>query len=95
MEKFIGLKKILGFIVIICGACWVLNTIGLIIALLFNIESFNEYFNNPIYIDGEETSPISLMTWKLLFWSAIISAILIKILGGSLSKINGNGYESE
>jgi len=95
MEKYIQLKKILGFIVIICGTIWVLNTVGLLIAVLFGFESFDEYFNKPIYVDGEETSPISLMSWKILFWSTIISALLIKLLGGSLSNINGNGYKSK
>jgi hypothetical protein len=95
MEKFIGLKKLLGFIAIICGSIWVLNTIGLFIALLFGFESFDEYFNKPNYIDGEETSPISLMSWKIHFWTTVISVLLIKLLNGSVLKINGNGYKSK
>ena len=95
MEKYLGIKQFLGFIIVICGSIWVLNTIGLLGSLLFGIDSFTSYFTDPIYIDGEEKSPISFIGWKALFWSTIISAVLLKILGGSFSKINGNGYKRD
>lgn len=95
MEKHIGFKKLLGIIAIICGTIWVLNTTGLIFALLTGYESFDEYFNKPIYIDGEETSPISLSVWKFNFWTCVISLLLIKILGGKISNINLSGYKDE
>ncbi len=92
-EKYLGLKQFLGFIIIICGSIWVLNTIGLLVGMLLGMDSFYTYFTDPIYIDGEETLPISFIGWQTLFWSTIISAVLMKILGGSLRKINGNGYK--
>jgi hypothetical protein len=95
MEKYLGVKQFLGFIIIICGSIWVLNTIGLLGSLLLGIDSFTSYFTDSVYIDGEEKSPISFTGWKLLFWSTIISATLLKILGGSFSKINGNGYKRD
>jgi hypothetical protein len=95
MEKHIGLKKFLGFIVIIFGTIWVLNTIGLIMALLTGYESFDEYFNKPNYIDGEEVSRISFDIWKLLFWTCVSSLTLIKLLGGRISNINLDGYKKE
>jgi len=95
MEKYLGFKQLLGFIVIVCGLLWIINTIGLLGSLLLGIDSFSSHFTEPNYIDGEWVSPISLSAWRGLFWSSIISSILIKILGGSLSKINGNGYKSD
>ena len=94
-EKYLGFKQFLGFIIIICGSIWVLNTIGLLVSMLLGIDSFYTYFTDSIYIDGEEKSPISFIGWKALFWSTIISAVLMKILGGSFRKINGNGYKRD
>lgn len=95
MEKHIKLKKIFGLIAIICGTLWVLNTIGLLIGLLLGFESFGEHFNKPNIIDGEEVSPMSFFGWKFNFWAAVVSLILIKILGGKITNINLNGYNDK
>ena len=50
MGKYSGIKSILLWIFIICGAIWVLNTFGLIISLLLGVETFESYFSSPIYI---------------------------------------------
>lgn len=93
MEKHLKLKKIFGFIALICGTFWILNTIGLLMALLFGFESFDEYFNKPNIIDGEEVSSFSFLEWKFNFWAAFISLALIKLLGGKISNISLSGYE--
>lgn len=92
MEKHLKFKKFLGLIVLICGTLWILNTIGLLIALLTGYESFDEYFNKPIVIDGELESPMSFLGWKFNFWAAVVSLVLIKLLGGKISNINLGGY---
>ena len=38
MEKYLGVKQFLGFIIIICGSIWILNTIGLLGSLLLALE---------------------------------------------------------
>ena len=77
MERFIGLKKLCGIFFIICGICWILQTIAVIIGVIIGdywfIEARFGYLSN--------------------FLGVIISGLLIKLLGGSLSKINGNGYK--
>ena len=69
MEKFIGIKKLCGFIFIICGICWIFQTIG-------------DYW----FIDDR-------FGYLLNLFGLAVSGILIKLLGCSLSKINGNGYK--
>lgn len=95
MEKHIKLKKIFGFIALLCGALWVLNTLGLLIGLLVGYESFGEHFNKPNIIDGEEVYPISFFDWKFNFWAAIFSLVSIKLLGGKISNISLNGYTTQ
>lgn len=95
MEKHIKLKKIFGFIALLCGTLWTLNTIGLLIGLLVGHESFGEHFNKPNIIDGEEVSPMSFFDWKFNFWAAVVSLIMIKILGGKITNINLNGYNNK
>lgn len=92
MEKHIKLKKIFGFIALLCGTLWILNTIGLLIGLLVGHESFGEHFNKPNIIDGEEVSPMSFLDWKFNFWAAVFSLIMIRFLGGKISNISLNGY---
>ena len=78
MERFIGVKKLLGFFFIICGVCWALQTIGVVWGVIIGdywfIEARGRYMGNLLGL--------------------VISGVLIKLLGGSLSKINGNGYKS-
>ena len=77
MERFVGIKKVGGFIFIICGICWVLQTIGVVIGVIIG-----DYW----FIDNRFGYLSNLV-------GLAVSGILIKILGGSLSKINGNGYK--
>ena len=95
-EKYIGFKKFLGATVIICGGFWLLNTLGLIFSLLTGYQSFDEWFNEPFWSDAsmEMESPMSFVTWRILFWSTIIASVLIKILGGKLTNINLSGYDN-
>lgn len=95
MEKHLKLKKFLGFVVLICGTLWILNTIGLLLGLLTGYESFYEHFNKPNVIDGELVSPMSLFGWKFNFWAAVVSLVLIKLLGGKISNINLGGYDEK
>jgi|TARA_B110000240_G_scaffold72038_1_gene81906 hypothetical protein len=77
MERFIGIKKLCGFVFIICGICWILQTIAVIIGVIIG-----DYW----FIDDR-------VGYLLNLFGLVISGILIKLLGGSLSKINGNGYK--
>ena len=77
MERFIGIKKLCGFIFIICGICWILQTIGVVIGVVIG-----DYW----FIDDR-------FGYLLNLFGLAVSGILIKLLGGSLSKINGNGYK--
>ncbi len=92
MEKHIKQKKIFGFVALLCGTLWILNTTGLLIGLLTGYESFGEHFNKPNILDGEEISPMSLLDWKFNFWAAVFSLIMIRFLGGKISRITLNGY---
>lgn len=77
MERYIGIKKLCGFIFIISGICWILQTIGVIIGALAGdywfIDARLEYVGNLLL--------------------CVLSGLVIKILGGSIFKINGNGYK--
>jgi hypothetical protein len=77
MEKFIGIKKIFGFVFIISGISSILQTIAIIIGVIIG-----DYW----FIDDRFQYVLSL-------FGLVASGTLIKLLGGSLSKINGNGYE--
>ena len=77
MERFIGVKKLCGFIFIICGVAWVLQTIAVIIGVIIG-----DYW----FIDNKSGYLTNL-------FGVITSALLIKLLGGSMSKINLNGYK--
>ena len=90
MERF---KQFLGFIILIIGPIWILQSLALILGLVTGYESLHEFFNNPIIIDGEESSGISFIGWQLEFWSVIISSLLLRLLGGEFSNLNyRNGY---
>ena len=92
-EKYIGFKKFLGATVIICGGFWLFNTAGLIFSLLTGIQSFDEWFTEPLY-DDNTVYAMSFVTWRVLFWSTTIASVLIKILGGKLANINLSGYDN-
>ena len=77
MERFIGIKKLCGFVFIICGICGILQTIAVVIGVIIG-----DYW----FIDDR-------VGYLLNLFGLAISGILIKLLGGSLSKINGNGYK--
>ena len=77
-EKHIGLKKILGGIVIILGASTILQTISVVLGFIIGDFSFIE--TRGFYLFG--------------FVLAVISAILIVILDGKLSNINLSGYDN-
>jgi|TARA_B110000261_G_scaffold27685_1_gene30882 hypothetical protein len=77
MERFIGIKKLCGFVFIICVICGILQTIAVVIGVIIG-----DYW----FIDDR-------VGYLLNLFGLAISGILIKLLGGSLSKINGNGYK--
>jgi hypothetical protein len=77
MEKFVGIKKLSGFVFIICGIGSILQTIAIIIGVIIG-----DYW----FIDDR-------FEYLLSLFGLAVSGTLIKLLGGSLSKINGNGYK--
>jgi len=81
MERFIGIKKLCGFVFIICGICGILQTIAVVIGVIIGVIIGDYWF-----IDDR-------VGYLLNLFGIAISGILIKLLGGSLSKINGNGYK--
>jgi thiol:disulfide interchange protein len=87
------IKQVLGFIILIIGPIWIIQSVALIIGLVTGYETLYEFFNTPIIIDGEESSGISFSGWQLEFWTVIISSILLKLVGGKFSNLNyKNGH---
>jgi hypothetical protein len=77
-EKHIGFKKLLGFIVIVFGGFTILQTIGVFLGFIIGDFGFIEYRG------------FYLFSFAFL----VISAVLIVMLDGKLSNINGDGYDN-
>tara|TARA_B110000977_G_scaffold1292_1_gene1851 strand:+ start:484 stop:1338 length:855 start_codon:yes stop_codon:yes gene_type:complete len=77
-EKYIGLKKLLGSIVIIFGGATVLQTVGVVLGFIIGDFGFIE----------------SRGYYLFRFVLALISGVLIVILDGKLSNINLDGYDN-
>ena len=77
-EKYIGLKKLLGSIVIIFGGATILQTVGVVLG--FIIGDFGFIDSRGYYL--------------FRFVLALISGVLIVLLDGKLSNINLSGYDN-